>query len=256
MGSVLAGSGLTSPSLSIVVPVYDEERRLPPFLETVGAVSAPLVEEIGLELVEVVVVDDGSADRTPEMLRAAAAEDGTLVPLLRGTANEGKGAALRAGAAAARADLTLFVDVDMSTPLSDLAKLWEAVRDGADVAIGSRDVSGSVLVEAPQYRKHIGRMFNFLVRRLTGLPFRDTQCGFKLMSTATARTLLEHQIVGGYAFDVELLMRARGLGLRVSEVPVTYIHDHDSRVNPLTAAPRMALDLVRLAYRLRLGRRR
>ena len=93
------------------------------------------------------------------------------------------------------------------------------------------------------------------MRRLTGLPFKDTQCGFKLMRTDMARGLLAQQSVGGFAFDVELLMRARNLGLRVVEVPVTYVHDDDSRVNPLTASPRMALDLVRLAWRLRLRRR-
>ncbi len=237
------------------MPVYDEERRLGPFLESLGAGAAPVVGGIGLELLEVVVVDDGSGDRTPAMVREAAERDDTFTPLLRGGANEGKGAALRAGAAAARGDFTLFVDVDMSTPLPELAKLWERVREGADVAIGSRDVTGSVVVHAPQHRKQIGRTFNFLVRRLTGLPFKDTQCGFKLMRTDTARTLLEHQLVSGYAFDVELLMRARNRGLRVVEVPVTYVHDNDSRVNPLTASPRMALDLMRLAWRLRLRRR-
>jgi hypothetical protein len=142
----------------------------------------------------------------------------------------------------------------MSTPLSELEKLWERLREGADVAIGSRDVTGSVIVHAPRYRKTIGRTFNFMVRRLTGLPFKDTQCGFKLMRTSTARTLLEHQLVTGYAFDVELLMRACALDLRVDEVPVTYVHDDDSRVNPLTASPRMALDLMRLVWRLRLRR--
>ena len=188
---------------------------------------------MGLTLAEVVVVDDGSTDRTPEMLREAAARDGTFVPLLRGGANEGKGAALRAGAGVARGDLILFVDVDMSTPLGELEKLRARLDAGADLAIGSRDVTGSVLVHAPAHRKYIGRTFNLLVRRLTGLPFKDTQCGFKLMRTDVARGLLAEQSVGGFAFDVELLMRARALGLRVDEVPVTYIHDDDSRVNPL-----------------------
>jgi glycosyltransferase involved in cell wall biosynthesis len=211
---------------------------------------------MGLELLEVVVVDDGSTDRTADLVREAAERDGTFRPVLWGGSNEGKGAALRAGAAAARGELTLFVDVDMSTPLSELEKLLTRIQEGADVAIGSRDVPGSVVVRAPAHRKHIGRTFNFLVRRATGLPFRDTQCGFKLMRTDTARTLLEHQLVSGYAFDVELLMRARALGLNVAEVPVTYVHDHDSRVNPLTASPRMALDVLRLVYRLRVRRGR
>lgn len=243
------------PTLSIVVPAYNEERRLGSFLGALGAAAVSQVEELGLELIEIVAVDDGSVDRTPSMLVEAAKRNPLLVPLVRGGANEGKGAALAAGVRKARGELTLLVDIDMSTPLGELDKLYRRVNAGADVAIGSRDVAGSVVVHAPEHRKQIGRSFNFLVRRLTGLPFKDTQCGFKLMSTATARVLLERQLVRGYAFDVELLMRARALGLSVAEVPVTYIHDRDSRVNPLTASPRMAIDVVRLAIRMRRDRR-
>ena len=104
---------------------------------------------------------------------------------------------------------------------------------------------------APEYRKTIGRAFNAMVRRMTGLPFRDTQCGFKLMRTDTARELTRTQIVPGFAFDVELLMRARAGGLSIDEIPVVYLHDDDSKVNPLLASPRMALDVIRLVARLR-----
>jgi dolichyl-phosphate beta-glucosyltransferase len=185
------------------------------------------------------------------MLEEGAQRHELLVPLLGHGPNQGKGAALRTGVAKARGELALFADVDMSTPLEELAKLWARLRDGVDVVIGSRDAYGSVLISAPEYRKRIGRTFNALVRGVTGLPFKDTQCGFKLMAADTARELLEHQLVGGYAYDVELLMRARQRGLVVEEVPVVYVHDHDSRVNPLRASPRMALDVLRLAYRLR-----
>jgi dolichyl-phosphate beta-glucosyltransferase len=203
----------------------------------------------GLELAEIVIVDDGSADRTPAMLREAASRDHLFVSLLRST-NEGKGAALAAGVRHARGELTLLCDVDLSTPLAEIGKLYERLEAGADVAIGSRDIPGSV-VEAPEHRKHIGRTFNLMVRRLTGLPFKDTQCGFKLMPTAIARSLVEGQLVTGFAFDVEMLMRARAMGVSIAEVPVTYIHDRDSKVNPLSASPRMALDVLRLAYRQR-----
>jgi glycosyltransferase involved in cell wall biosynthesis len=208
------------------------------------------VASAGLELLEIVIVDDGSHDSTPELLRAAAARDHLVAPLLRGGHNEGKGAALAAGIRVARGELTLLSDVDLSTPLEDVGKLHARMREGADVAIGSRDVPGSN-VAAPEYRKHIGRVFNAMVRRLTRLPFKDTQCGFKLMPTATARRLTEGQLVKGFAFDVELLMRARALGLTVAEVPVTYLHDDDSKVNPLLASPRMAFDVLKLALRLR-----
>jgi dolichyl-phosphate beta-glucosyltransferase len=204
----------------------------------------------GLQLLEAVIVDDGSVDRTAAILREAAARDHFVVPVIGPGANEGKGAALRAGVRHARGELTLLCDVDLSTPLTELGKLHERLEAGADIAIGSRDVPGSV-VAAPEHRKQIGRTFNFMVRRVTGLPFKDTQCGFKLMATATARRLMERQLVKGFAYDVEMLMQARAMGMSVVEVPVTYIHDDDSRVSPLAASPRMALDVLRLAYRFR-----
>jgi dolichyl-phosphate beta-glucosyltransferase len=157
---------------------------------------------------------------------------------------------------AARGELALLIDVDLSTPLGELTKLARSLEAGADVAIGSRDLPGSVVVNAPEHRKHIGRAFNLMVRRLTGLPFRDTQCGFKLMTTETARSLLRDQLVHGFAFDVELLLRARAMGLEIAEVPVVYIHDRDSKVNPLAASPRMAADVLRLAWRFRRSRGR
>jgi dolichyl-phosphate beta-glucosyltransferase len=228
------------------VPAYNEERRIEHLLR---ALSEGLGES-QLELLDVVIVDDGSVDRTPELLGEAAARDPRLVPIVTGGANEGKGAAIAAGVRKARGEFTLLCDVDVSTPLSDVAKLHRRLAEGADLAIGSRDVPGSV-VEAPEYRKRIGRTFNFMVRRLTGLPFKDTQCGFKLMRTETAVALHEGQLVKGFASDVELLLKARRMGLTIAEVPVTYVHDDDSKVNPVTAAPRMAIDLIRLVYRLR-----
>jgi dolichyl-phosphate beta-glucosyltransferase len=249
--AVLPSRGLTLPSVSIVVPAYNEERRLAGLLGVLESSAAADLAAIGLELLEIVIVDDGSRDRTGEILHEAAARNGLLVPLDRGGGNEGKGAALAAGVDAARGELALLIDVDLSTPLSELGKLAERLERGADVAIASRDLPGSVVVNAPEHRKQIGRAFNLIVRVLTGLPFRDTQCGFKLMRTPTARALLREQLVPGFAFDVELLLRARAMGLSIAEVPVTYIHDRDSKVNPLAAAPRMAVDVLRLAWRFR-----
>jgi dolichyl-phosphate beta-glucosyltransferase len=235
------------------VPAHNEERRLRPLFEALGAAAAKGFGATGLELLEAVIVDDGSFDRTAAILREAAAEDHLVVPVITGGANEGKGAALAAGVRQARAELTLLCDVDLSTPLEELGKLYERLQAGADVAIGSRDVPGSI-VDAPEHRKHIGRTFNFMVRRVTGLPFKDTQCGFKLMTTATARKLMERQVVKGFAYDVEMLMRARAMGMSIAEVPVTYVHNDDSRVRPLAASPRMAVDVLKLGYRFRRSR--
>ena len=214
------------------MPAYNEERRLPASLSVLEATAAAELGAAGLELAEIVVVDDGSDDRTPDLLREAAVGFPLLAPLLRGGHNEGKGAAVAAGVAVARGELVLLSDLDLSTPLADVARLYAKLGEGAELAIGSRDVPGSD-IEAPEHRKQIGRIFNALVRRLTGLPFKDTQCGFKLMPAATARELVEEQLVKGFAYDVELLMRARARGLEIAEVPVHYVHDTASKVNPL-----------------------
>ncbi len=234
------------PTLSLLVPVNNEEHRLEHLFRALeGGLG-----DAALELLEAVVVDDGSTDRTVARLQEAAAGDTRLVPVVTGRGNEGKGAAIAAGTRYARGELTLLCDIDVSTPLHEVSKLFDVIVGGVDVAIGSRDIPGSV-VEAPEHRKRIGRVFNILVQRLTGLPFRDTQCGFKLMRTETAIALHQQQLVKGFAADVELLMRARNQGLTIAEVPVTYIHDDDSKVKPLTAGPRMGLDLIKLAVRLR-----
>jgi dolichyl-phosphate beta-glucosyltransferase len=163
-----------------------------------------------------------------------------------GAGRRGKGGAVAIGLRAAQGEYSLLTDVDLSTPLADLSRLGEAIRGGADIAIGSRDLEGSN-VRAPVHRRQGGRLFNAAVRALTGLRIRDTQCGFKLMPTAIGRELTEQQISEGLAYDVELLVRAQAAGLRIAEVPVTYLHDHESRVSMATASPRMLVDVARVA---------
>ena len=137
-----------------------------------------------------------------------------------------------------------------------MRKLYDALASGADIAIGSRALEPRLEREMPRYRRFAGRVFNLGMRVLTGLPFRDTQCGFKLMPTAVAQSLLQDQLVSGFAFDVEILMRARNAGLSVEEVPVVYIHDHDTRVKMASATAQMGRDVIKLATRLRLIPRR
>ena len=206
----------------------------------------------GFELLEAVIVDDGSSDRTAAILSAAAEKQGVARPVL-GSGHRGKGGAVARGLRAAQGEYALLADVDLSTPLTDLAQLGEAIRDGADIAIGSRDVEGSK-VKAPAHRRQGGRLFNAVVRGLTGLQLRDTQNGFKLLPTAIGRELTAEQVSEGLAYDVELLVRAQAAGLRIDEVPVTYLHDEDSRVQMATASPQMLLDVARIAVRVRGGR--
>ena len=216
--------------VSVVVPAFNEESRLPRLLDEVEATASREFAKAGLRLFEVIVVDDGSTDGTPQVLTGASALP-WLRPVITRKPNVGKGSAVRRGVRRARGELVLICDTDLATPLGEVRKLHDALANGADVAIGSRALDPRLEREMPRYRRLAGRAFNLGMRVLTGLPFRDTQCGFKLMPTAVAQTLLREQLVSGFAFDVEVLMRARNAGLRVEEVPVVYVHDADTRVS-------------------------
>ena len=240
---------MPAPTVSLVVPAYEESRRLPALLDAISDTAAGDLAAAGMDLVQAVVVDDGSADGTGDILREAAGRIETLDPVVLPPPNGGKGAAVAAGLRHARGDLVLLSDVDLSTPLSEAAKLMDLLRAGADVAIGSRAIDRS-LAATPPHREYLGRCFNVAVRLGTPLRFRDTQCGFKLMPAATARALTRRQHVKGFAYDVEVLMRARLAGLHVAEAPVLYHHDDDSRVGLVGAPVQMLLDLARLIHRL------
>jgi dolichyl-phosphate beta-glucosyltransferase len=240
-------------SLSLVIPAFNEEARLPALLRTLE--SAPgVVAETGMELLEVLVVDDGSSDGSKGILRTAGAEAPLLRPLTQFDRNRGKGAAVASGVKEARGDYVLVADVDFSTPLEELGKLVAAVRGGADVAIGSRAVEGAEVDRGPAHRKLSGKVFNGAVRALTGLRLHDTQCGFKLLPTLLAKALLAEQICPGFAFDVELLLRADQAGMKIVEVPVIYIHDDRSRVSVASASLQMLKDVFALSYRIRMQR--
>jgi dolichyl-phosphate beta-glucosyltransferase len=238
-----------APSLSIVIPAFNEEQRLPRLIEELASSAEPMAARSGFSFLEGVIADDGSRDSTPALVREAAAVH-SFVRFVSADRKRGKGAAVAAGVRAARGDYVLLTDLDLSTPLTDLNRLAGAILEGADIAIGSRVLAGSVVKEAPAYRKRLGRGFNLTVRVLTGLGFGDTQCGFKLLATAAARELLAVQMCRGWAYDVELLMRARLADLDVVEVPVTYVHDRRSQMKVAIAAVPMFLDVVRLSLRL------
>lgn len=244
--------GATPASLSLVIPAYNEEARLPALLEVLATSAPGAIERGGFALLETLIVDDGSSDRTAEILREAAAVNPQLKPVLRAGENRGKGAAVAAGVSEAAGACVLLADVDLSTPLEELAKLSAALDEGFDAAIGSRAVPGAIVERGPAHRQLTGTVFNGAVRMLTGLDVRDTQNGFKLLRTADAKELLAEQACRGFAFDVELLMRAELAGLRIAEVPVLYVHDSRSSVRVVSAGVRMLADISRLAYRLRL----
>jgi dolichyl-phosphate beta-glucosyltransferase len=234
----------SSRTLSVVVPAYNEERRLPNLLSVLENSAAQVIGEVGLTLYEVVVVDDGSTDSTTALLQRH-----PNLRVIRFDANRGKGAAVRAGILAAGGDLVLMTDVDMATPLDEVGKLLTAVDAGADIAIGSRALSDSqILIHQPWYREAMGRTFNVLLRLFTGLPFHDTQCGFKLYRAEQVRSVFERQRIDGFAYDAEVLVLARKAGLHVEEVPVRWSDDHRTTLSLVGAPTRMAVDLLRVGW--------
>jgi dolichyl-phosphate beta-glucosyltransferase len=237
---------MSAPRLSVVIPAYNEAARLP---RTLGLVNAYLGRQ-GTDY-EIVVVDDGSTDGTTERAQEAG---GPRLAVLRHEPNRGKGYAVRRGMLAARGDLRLMTDADLSTPIEDLARLEAALGSGHDVAVGSRAVAGAnVEVHQPWYREAMGRFFNLLVR-LVALPgLQDTQCGFKLFTAAAAEAAFKDACLDGFSFDVEALYIARRRGFRIAEVPVTWRNDAATRVGLLRGGLAF-LDLWRIRANARAGR--
>jgi dolichyl-phosphate beta-glucosyltransferase len=201
-------------SISIIIPAYNEEKRLP---ATLTAIRQYLCET-HWDFAELVVVDDGSRDATAEIARKSGAR------LVQNPGNRGKGYSVRHGISEAKGDWTLFTDADLSAPIADLEKLWNAAeRENAKIVIGSRALDRSLIgVHQPFFREAMGRAFNVVMRVITGLPFHDTQCGFKLFDSEAARELARRQRLEGFGFDVELLFIARSLGYRALEIPVRW----------------------------------
>jgi dolichyl-phosphate beta-glucosyltransferase len=206
-------------SLSIVIPAYDEEKRLPDTLERITG----YLNSGKWKFSEVIVVDDGSRDGTVRVAGEFRARVRS-VRVLRNPGNRGKGYAVRHGMLEAKGEWTLFTDADLSTPIEELEKLWTAAQKSrAQIAIGSRALDRSLIgVHQPLFRESAGKLFNLAVRVITGLPFWDTQCGFKLFETKAAREIFRRQQLERFGFDVEVLFIARKLGYSSIEVPVRW----------------------------------
>jgi dolichyl-phosphate beta-glucosyltransferase len=225
----------SAPQLSIVIPAVNEEKRLPESLEKIHR----YLQAQGCQA-EVIVVDDGSTDKTAQVVDAAAARFPEVRRISNPT-NHGKGYAVRQGMLAARGEIALFTDADLSTPIEEAEKLIAAILDGGyDGAIGSRNLDRRLIETHQSFgRQTGGRLFNGAVRLLTGLSFADTQCGFKAFCRARGRILFEQQQVEGFGFDPEILFLAKRHGLRVAEIPVRWAHDEGSKVKFLQDGLRM-----------------
>jgi glycosyltransferase involved in cell wall biosynthesis len=231
------------PSFSVVIPCFNESARIG---ETLRLTLDYLASEApGSELI---VVNDGSTDATGTVARGALAKAKVATRLLENFPNRGKGAAVRTGLLAAEKPIGLFFDADLSTPLGEIRKVIEPIARGeVDIAFGSRGIDRSLIGQhQPWRREYAGRAFNVLVRVATGLPFWDTQCGFKAFRLDVCRPILEAAHIDGFAFDVELLYRARRAGLRIREIPVRWNHAEGSKVRFFHDSLRMLQEVIAL----------
>ena len=239
-----------APELSIIIPSFNEELRLPATLERIAG-------HIGNSRrnTEVIVVDDGSTDRT-----AAVAESWRgKIPQLRVISNginRGKGFSVRHGSLEARGDIILFTDADLSSPIEEGEKLFAALHSH-DVAIGSRAVDRSLIeVHESIFREFAGIIFNRIVRTILWLPFVDTQCGFKAFRRERCRIIFEQQTIERFGFDPELLYLARHHGLSIQEVPVRWAHSPATKVSMMRDSVQMFLDVFVIRWNALCGRYR
>ncbi len=230
------------PALSIVIPAFNEEARLEESLRQVIG----FCDGVG-QSTEIVVVDDGSTDRTVEIVEDLLT--GCSYLRLLSVKHGGKGQACRAGVAAARGALVVLCDADLSVPIVEVSGFVPRFEEGADIVIASREVPGAVRVGEPGYRHLMGRAFNWLVRLLTVAGIRDTQCGFKCFRTEVAKHLFDLQTISGWGFDVEILFLAQRHGYRIEEVPVDWYHGKQSKVRPI----RDAIMMFREIWQIRLN---
>lgn len=230
--------------ISIIIPAYNEEKRIEGSLSEASA----YLNDSGMEY-EIIVVDDGSSDGTSRIVGGMAA-DFPKVRLIRYEKNRGKGHALRTGVLVTKGDYVLVMDADLSTPMDELRNLMPYLADGGfEIAIGSRALALSDIVrKQPWWRRGMGKMFNKIVRTLVIGGFSDTQCGFKLFAGDVARDLFGEAKIDRFAYDVEILARARKKGCRIKEVPIRWINSPESKVDPLKDSLQMLGDLVRIRF--------
>jgi len=233
--------GMSHPALSIVIPAYNECARIEGTLERVMS----CVRERGWDA-EVLVVDDGSTDETVAVVQRWM-ETHDRLHLVKNAGNRGKGYSVRNGLLQAAGDVVMFTDADLSAPMEEAERLVTAIEEGADVAIGSRWLDKQKqTVHQPLYRRFFGRCFNKVTKVAIGLPFQDTQCGFKAFRRDAAQTIFRLQTIERWGFDPEILFIARKLKYRIVEVPVTWGHDERSRMSYLKDGMKMLEEMAQI----------
>lgn len=238
-----------SPYYSIVIPAYNESARIEAALEGV----LRCIRERGWDA-EVLVVDDGSSDDTAEIVQRWMRNYSEL-HLIRNAGNRGKGYAVRNGLLQANGQIVMFTDADLSAPMEEAERLFAAIEAGADVALGSRWLEKTrQTIHQPFYRRFFGRCFNAVTRLIMGLPYADTQCGFKAFRRPAAQIIFRLQRIERWGFDPEILFIARKLGCEVVEVPVSWGHDERSKMSYLRDGARMLEDVAVIRFNSLAGR--
>lgn len=226
--------------LSIIIPAYNEERKI---VSTLGRVLKYLSTKHYLW--EIILVDDGSIDRTSEVARGMIKDEGLTV--IKNPVNQGKGYSVKKGVLASNGEVILFSDADLSTPIEELDKIITWLNEGYDIVIGSRALPESAIeIRQPRYREIMGKIFNIIVRTIGLNEFRDTQCGFKCFKREGALKAFNLQKINGFAFDVEILYIAKKFGLKIKDVPIRWINSSESKVHLIKGFLSMFLELLKI----------
>lgn len=226
-----------NPDISIIIPAYNEEKRIRKSLDT----AINYLDSNNIEA-ELLVVDDGSSDKTVDV-----AKEFDSVRIIKQPKNMGKGAAVQRGMIESKANIRVFTDADFSTPIYEIHKLIEKLNNGYDIAIGSRAVDYSMIKKhQPWYRELMGKTFNKIVQLLLMRGIVDTQCGFKGFSGDAADNIFPKMQINGFGFDLEALFIGRKLGYKIAEVPVEWYNDENSKVDPIKDSIRMFLDILKV----------
>ena len=230
-------------NISVIIPAYNEESRI---LQTINQIGKYLKEHF--KNYEIIVINDGSIDRTASLL-AEACTRFAETKILQNDKNVGKGYSVKKGVLFSMSSAILICDADLSTPIEEIEKLIPWFNNGFDIVIGSRRLKDSeIVIRQPWYREKMGCIFNILVRGLTISGIKDTQCGFKLFNAEIARKIFNKSRINGFSYDVEILFISMLNGFKIKEVPVRWSHSPDSKIKLLKDSFKMLIDLFKIRF--------